>query len=81
MAKKKETIPQKDPWAIDINVTRTNSAKVDEKQRLRREGQCFFCKEQGHLSRDCPKKKGQNNPKPPQQPRARASKKEDDETM
>jgi hypothetical protein len=63
---------------MDINVTRTDSAKADEKQRLRREGQCFFCKEQGHLSRDCPKKKGQNNPKLAQPPKARASKKEDD---
>jgi Zinc knuckle len=80
MAKKKDTPPQKDPWAMDIDVTRTDSAKADEKQRLRREGRCFFCKEQGHLSRDCPKKKGQNNLKLPQQPRVRANKKEDDET-
>ncbi|SJL10435.1 uncharacterized protein ARMOST_13821 [Armillaria ostoyae] len=26
-------------------------------QKLRDEGQCFRCKEKGHLSRDCPKKK------------------------
>jgi Retrotransposon gag protein/Zinc knuckle len=80
MAKKKETPPQKDPWAMDIDATRTDSVKADEKQRLRKEGRCFFCKEQGHLSRDCPKKKGQSNPKPPQQPRARANRKEDDKT-
>jgi hypothetical protein len=30
MSKKKEATPQKDPWAMDIDVTRTDLAKADE---------------------------------------------------
>ena len=37
--------------------TRTTSYMTEEeKERLTREGRCFFCKETGHISRDCEKK-------------------------
>jgi hypothetical protein len=32
-----------------------------DKDRLRIKGQCFYCKRQGHMSRDCPLKKKQFN--------------------
>jgi hypothetical protein len=45
-----------------------------DKNRLRAEGRCFFCENQGHMSHQCPKKKGQHiqsspqyKPKPPWQ--------------
>ena len=37
-----------------------------DKNRLRAEGRCFFCENQGHMSNACPKKKSQNNQSSPQ---------------
>ncbi|RXW12035.1 hypothetical protein EST38_g13822 [Candolleomyces aberdarensis] len=46
--------------SLPRNPTTTIAKLTDaERERLRREGRCFFCREQGHMSRDCPK------PKPP----------------
>ena len=40
--------------AITASTPRPSSYMTDEeKERLTREGRCFFCKEHGHLSRDC----------------------------
>ena len=33
---------------------------AQEMDRLRREGKCFHCKKTGHISRDCPNKRGRN---------------------
>jgi Zinc knuckle len=54
--------PQRDPDAMDVDVTTTQSNRTPDpdRERLIREGHCFYCKEQGHLSRECPKKKKQN---------------------
>ena len=44
--------------AITTSTPRPSSYMTDEeKERLSREGRCFFCKEHGHLSRDCELKK------------------------
>jgi Zinc knuckle len=55
----------------------------DKKDRLQKEGRCFFCEKQGHLSRQCPKKQGNTKPITPAapKPQARATKAvEEDET-
>jgi Zinc knuckle len=49
--------PQRDPNAMDVDVTTTNRTPDPDRKRLIREGRCFYCKEQGHLSRECPVKK------------------------
>ena len=33
--------------------------KLEERDRLRKEGACFYCKEKGHMATSCPKKKKQ----------------------
>jgi Zinc knuckle len=53
------TRPQPDPDAMDVDVTTTQTGRTPDPDRehLIREGRCFYCKEQGHLSRECPVKK------------------------
>jgi Zinc knuckle len=54
------------------------------------EGRCFFCKQQGHMSRNCPKKPSHSNTAPttpqpsrnaPPPPRARTARADDEETI
>jgi Zinc knuckle len=52
--------PQRDADAMDVDVTTTNRTPDPDRERLIREGRCFYCKEQGHLSRECPVKKKRN---------------------
>ncbi len=44
--------PQHDPNAMDIDAMST-----EERQPLIKNGSCFYCKKQGHISRECPEKK------------------------
>ncbi|KAI9429110.1 hypothetical protein H4582DRAFT_1827802, partial [Lactarius indigo] len=47
----------KDPNAMDIGRTRVRAAMTDdEKKQLQKEGRCFRCRGQGHISRFCPQK-------------------------
>jgi Zinc knuckle len=41
---------------MDVDAINTRSLSDEEKRRLMAEGRCFFCKQQGHMSRNCPKK-------------------------
>ena len=43
---------------MDIDAAKT---LPEDKAKLRKEGRCFFCKNQGHISRNCPKRP--KNPK------------------
>ena len=49
---------QRDPNAMDIDRLTT-----EERTQLMKEGKCFKCRKQGHLSRDCPPR-GTEMPKP-----------------
>jgi hypothetical protein len=55
----------RDPDAMDVDVVQSQGQGQrmtdDERQRLIQEGRCFFCKERGHLSNACPKKRTRTN--------------------
>jgi hypothetical protein len=44
-----------DPNAIDLLVFKGRMSEA-ERNRMMRAGLCFWCKENGHLSQDCPTK-------------------------
>jgi Zinc knuckle len=43
---------EKDPNAMDVD-----TLTLEKRNEMMRKGLCFNCEEQGHLSKDCPKKK------------------------
>ena len=49
---------EKDPNAMDVD-----RLTVDERAKLMKEGRCFKCRKQGHLSRDCPGERPAEEPK------------------
>ena len=51
-----QRLTPRDENAMDIGKAVTEA----DKERHRKEGRCFFCSDQGHLARDCPKKKAQS---------------------
>jgi hypothetical protein len=48
---------QTGPVPMDVDAIRTESLSKEERQKLMKEGRCFHCKKQGHMSRLCPQKK------------------------
>ena len=50
----------KDPDTMDVDNVHLNPLMKEDRKKLMSEGQCFRCRLQGHMSRDCPKK-GQNS--------------------
>jgi Zinc knuckle len=79
----------RDPNAMDVDAINTrNPLSEEEKRQLMAEGRCFFCKQQGHMSKNCPKKPNRPNapnPQPsrsaPPPPRARTARADDEETI
>ena len=52
---------ERNPDTMDVDTAQSNLLTDDERKRLQQQGRCFFCKAQGHMSRQCPKKqKGQH---------------------
>jgi hypothetical protein len=47
----KEKKKEHDPNAMDVDFTQMSQ---DERERLMKSGSCFRCKNQGHMSKDCP---------------------------
>jgi hypothetical protein len=52
---------------MDVDVAQMQQGRLseEERKRLRNEGRCFFCKNQGHLSHQCPKKTKSRTENPP----------------
>ena len=47
--------------AMDVNAVRVNALAAKEKEKLAKEGRCFRCKKQGHISRKCPEREENKN--------------------
>ncbi|KAG2023242.1 hypothetical protein CC2G_000915 [Coprinopsis cinerea AmutBmut pab1-1] len=47
---------ERDPDAMDIDAIST-----DERTRMMKTGSCFYCREQGHIAKECPKKRKDRN--------------------
>ena len=43
----------RDPDAMDVDAMRTSKLSKEEREALRKEKKCFFCKKEGHFARDC----------------------------
>jgi hypothetical protein len=57
---------RRDPNAMDVDAVRVLSPEQEKKRKLCKEEKCFLCEKQGHLTRDCPKKRQSPNQKPAQ---------------
>ena len=66
----------KDPDAMDIDNTRLAPLTEEERRQLMKEGRCFKCRQQGHLSNACTNKNGYKGSN--QQPRTRVNEVVDD---
>jgi Zinc knuckle len=51
---------------MDIDAVQVLSPEQEKKRKLCKEGKCFLCEKQGHLARDCPKKRQNPSQKPVQ---------------
>jgi hypothetical protein len=49
----------KDPNAMDVDNTQLIPLTDEERKKLSAEGRCFRCRQQGHMSRACPKRQNQ----------------------
>jgi hypothetical protein len=57
---------RRDPDAMDVDAVQVLSPEQEKKRKLCKEGKCFLCEKQGHLTQDCPKKRQNPNQKPTQ---------------
>ena len=47
--------------AMDVDVVHVDALAAKEKEKLAKEGRCFRCKKQGHISRKCPEREENKN--------------------
>ena len=52
--------PKCDPNAMDVDTIQVNQLSAEDKEKCVKEGHCFRCQEQGHRSKECPRKKASN---------------------
>ena len=67
----KSTGPPAPPWhnttyvrpsnAMDVDTVRVDALAAEEKEKLAKEGRCFKCKKQGHISCKCPEREENKN--------------------
>jgi hypothetical protein len=57
---------RRDPDAMDVDAVWVLSPEQEKKRKLHKEGKCFLCEKQGHLTQDCPKKRQNPSQKPAQ---------------
>src|SRR5882762_9617505 len=55
---------ERDPDAMEVDALKTDKLSKEEREKLSKEGRCFQCKKQGHMSRDCPDKKKKSDKEP-----------------
>ena len=41
---------------MEVDTTQTRRPLTEHQEKLKKEGRCFHCETQGHMSRECPKK-------------------------
>jgi hypothetical protein len=46
---------------MDVDAIAVNALTPEERSDLMRRGACFHCRQIGHISQNCPKKRGNNN--------------------
>ena len=46
---------------MDVDAVRVDTLAAKEKEKLAKEGHCFRCKKQGHISRKCPEREESKN--------------------
>jgi Zinc knuckle len=44
---------------MDVDTIQVNAMTPEECANCMKEGHCFFCKDKGHMSKACPKKKNE----------------------
>jgi len=48
--------PRDNSIPMEVDATQTRCPLTEHQEKLRKEGRCFHCEAQGHMSKECPKK-------------------------